>query len=565
MDVIPATLKSLLPPCIDVNLYSDMSHQQAALTMLHQSLLKKLEPRGENKIADKAALELFLESNARCSRFVVDETSVYCEILEIARERLYHHIHSDELQTSAISIAKCFDRLRPGPGSSRGTKLTDFVGKVFSSRITSYDQALWQYYRESIPLVWRAAEKLRCDRYGEYSIVDASKLTFAKKNYDISRVINTEASLEMLYQLALGDQIESVLKRAYNIDLSKQPTINRFLARLGSVYGSHATIDLKSASDLNACALIKWLLPRQAYAALDTVRAKCIELPDGQRVDLAVFSTMGNGFTFPLQTLIFAAIVEACYIAMRLPVDNTGMVPAFSVFGDDIICVESAFNLVCNVLEFAGHTVNRSKSYNSGFFRESCGKDFFKGHDIRGIYIKKCYHETHYYSIFNRLARWSIHNGVDLSHCLRYLKGLVVFRPVPFDASDSSGIKTSLSLSGLRTKYGVTKYRALVPKPRKLSTKDYEFNHSGLLIGALGGFIEGDARRNNTIGMSHSKRTLYVSRLKDKRAWTGSFSVRDRPDGPPNVKERELSTSSWDWIPQKGLTTLDYEMLYYSL
>lgn len=501
MDVIPTTLKSLLPPSIDVNLYSDMNHQQAALVSLHSSLLKKLEPKGANVKADQAALMLFLENNARCGRYEVSSDSYFLEILKIAKSRLHEILHNGPDQSPLVSIASCFDKLRPGPGSSRGTKLTDFVGKVFCSHLTTYDQALWKYYRGNIPHNWLAAEISRSNHFGGCSVVNASKLTFAKKNYDISRVINTEASLDMLYQLALNQQICDVLLQAYNIDLSKQPTINRWLARLGSLYGSHATIDLKSASDLNSTALIKWLLPPAVYRALDTVRAKCIELPSGEIVQLNVFSTMGNGFTFSLQTLIFASIVEACYIMRGLPTCNDGAVPAFSVFGDDIICVESVYDTVIGALEFAGHTVNRLKSFNTGLFRESCGSDFFRGRDIRGIYVKKCYHETHYFSIFNRLARWSIRNGVDLSDILRYLKGLVDFRPVPFDASDSSGIKTPLSFSGLGYKRGIVRYLASVPKPRKISTKAYEVNPYGLAIGAIGGYLDGDWRRNNTIGM----------------------------------------------------------------
>lgn len=557
MDVIPTSVKNLVPVSNVSYITSDLSHQQVALYQLEQSLLKKYEPRGLNKAADQAALDLFIESNEQCKRWEPDESSYHYSTMLRARELLHRRFYSGSLQEPRVSLAKAIDYIVPGPGSSRGTKHTDFVGKVFNSKLTTYDKQLWEYYRSSIGSMWKLAENLRQQQYGPCEIVQSSRLTFAKKNFEISRVINTEASLDMLFQLGHAACIEECLLDWFNIDLSKQPTINRFLAKLGSMYGSDATIDLKSASDLNSQKFMKWYLPPAMYKPLDSVRAKCIELPDGNIYELGTFSTMGNGFTFPLQTLVFASIVEAAYEELGLPTWNFEVRPAFSVFGDDIICVTHAYHKVCALLEWCGFTVNKSKSFNSGSFRESCGSDFYKGRDVRGVYIKRLDHETHFYSVFNRLTRWSIRNGVDLGHCLRFIKGLVDFRPVPFDAQDGSGIKCPLSLSGKgHNSRGFVHYKSYWPRPRRKSTKDYETNPVALLVGALGGYLSG------TIGTQGSK-TGYLSHdsvFKPLDAPTGSITLRDKPDGDPRVKLKRCSTSSWDWIPHKGLTTLDYEI-----
>lgn len=560
MDVIPVILKTLLPPSNESIITSDLSPSQVALLQLHNSLLKKYQPQGKNQNADKAALDLFIESNEQCKLWEPDEQSYYFDIMLDARCRLHRRFYGGELQAPVISLNKAMDRLRPGPGSSQGTKHTDFLRKLFHSELTTYDSSLWQYYRESLPTLWKLAEKVRQRQYGSATTVTASKLTFAKKNFDISRVINTEANLDMLFQLGIGSLMEDCLKDWFNIDLSQQPTINRFLARLGSIYSSHATIDLKSASDLNSDNFMKWFLPPVMYKTLDTVRAKCIELPNGNMYKLGTFSTMGNGFTFPLQTIVFASIVEAAYHSMSIPIDNNGQVPAFSVFGDDIICVERAYSKVIGALEWCGFRVNKDKSFNTGSFRESCGQDFFKGHDVRGVYIKKFYHETHYYSIFNRLTRWSIRNCIDLGNILRHLKGLALFRPVPFDEQDIAGIKCSLSMSSLRSNCrGAIRYKCLRIRPNRKSTKDYETNPAAVELAAVGCFIGGTASQSGVTTGILANDSVFRP-FKDGKP-VGAFTIRSNPDGVPNVKAVRASTPSWDFVPHKGLTILDYDIV----
>lgn len=560
MDVIPATLKSLLPACHESIMSSDLSPKQVALMQLHASLLKKYEPTGENKAADKAALDLFIESNRLCSLWEPDESSYHYLTMCRARDILKRRFFGGELQEPRISLRKSLDHLVPGPGSSRGTKHTDFIGKLFNSRLTTYDSSLWHYYKDNIPNLWKVAEHKRQVQYGGCLVVNSSKLTFAKKNFDISRVINTEASVDMLFQLALGSLIEDCLKDWFNISLSKQPTINRFLAKIGSIYGSHATIDLKSASDSISSTFMRWMCPPQMLKPLDSVRAKCIELPDGSILDLHTYSTMGNGFTFPLQTLIFASIVEAAYIELGLPIDNSGMIPAFSVFGDDIICVTAAYDKVVSLLEWCGFRVNVHKSFNTGSFRESCGEDFFKGHNVRGVYIKKFSHETHKFSVFNRLTRWSIRNGVDISDLLRHIKGLVSFQPVPFDESDIAGIKMPFFMSGLSyNAKGAVSFKRYKPKPNRKSTREYQWNPEAIEVAALGGYIEGSARPNGSLkDGKYELKYHHLFKPMPETVPVGSVILRDSPGGDPKVKLKRGLTHSWDWIPHKGLTTLDY-------
>jgi hypothetical protein len=87
---------------------------------------------------------------------------------------------------------------------------------------------------------------------------------------------------------------------------------------------------------------------------------------------------MGNGFTFPLETLIFWSLAAAC-----CPQDSDA-----TAYGDDLIVPTECYPLLVEVLVALGFVVNLTKSYHTGPFRESCGKDYFRGTDVRPYYPK---------------------------------------------------------------------------------------------------------------------------------------------------------------------------------
>jgi hypothetical protein len=86
---------------------------------------------------------------------------------------------------------------------------------------------------------------------------------------------------------------------------------------------------------------------------------------------------MGNGATFSLETLIFASILDACCGHAR-----------YSVYGDDLIVPRDNVARVIMALKYVGFIVNTDKSYTDGPFRESCGKDYYRGTDITPFYLR---------------------------------------------------------------------------------------------------------------------------------------------------------------------------------
>lgn len=211
------------------------------------------------------------------------------------------------------------------------------------------------------------------------------RLSFVLKNALTYRSVVTEPPLNGICQNAVGDYMVPVL-RVSGLDLKNQER-NQALARMGSITGALATLDLSSASDLNATEAGWHFLPYDWASLLARFRTGKVTYR-GKEIKLQKFSTMGNGYTFPLESLIFWALAScatevASGESRRWVADNVG------VYGDDIIVPVCAVDLVVKCLTALGHSVNKAKSFTTGPFRESCGKDYFRGIDVRPCFIKE--------------------------------------------------------------------------------------------------------------------------------------------------------------------------------
>jgi hypothetical protein len=207
--------------------------------------------------------------------------------------------------------------------------------------------------------------------------IHRGRTDFVPKSAKTDRTINVEPMLNSMVQLGIGEHIASRLaKEGVNI---RDQTLNQRLAKEGSLNGRLATLDLSSASDTIASGLVESLFPLDWWLFLRSVRTGVATTPDGV-ARLQKFSSMGNGFTFPLETLLFYSLAYACC--------NPSDHHEINAYGDDIIVPTYAVPLLQRVLLSCGFLVNRKKSYSEGPFRESCGKDYYSGIDIRPCYIK---------------------------------------------------------------------------------------------------------------------------------------------------------------------------------
>lgn len=205
------------------------------------------------------------------------------------------------------------------------------------------------------------------------------KLQFVPKNSKTMRSIGVEPTLNGFGQQGIGKYIRQRL-RMNGVDLSDQ-TKNQKLARKGSIDGSLATVDMSSASDTIAYGLVMHLLSWDWFDLLDRFRTGTVCYKD-KIIRLAKFSSMGNSYTFELESLIFYSLAYSTCTHLGI---DPGEV---SVYGDDVIIPVEAMTLFEEVISVCGFVVNMSKSYKSGPFRESCGTDYLGGIDIRPFYLK---------------------------------------------------------------------------------------------------------------------------------------------------------------------------------
>lgn len=211
----------------------------------------------------------------------------------------------------------------------------------------------------------RVKQKMRDTHY--------NKLSFVPKNAKTHRAIAIEPVGNSIVQKGIDQVLRSKLNN-FGINLSNQER-NAYLAKKGSMDGSLATIDLSSASDTVSIAVVKRLLPPAWFALLDATRSPAYK--NGKEViRYQKFVSMGNGFCFPLETLIFAALIKA--VQRKHGFDKT-----FGVYGDDLIVDSKSFTILKNVLLYSGFKLNGEKSFADGPFRESCGTDWYEGQDVR--------------------------------------------------------------------------------------------------------------------------------------------------------------------------------------
>jgi hypothetical protein len=165
-------------------------------------------------------------------------------------------------------------------------------------------------------------------------------------------------------------------------------TPNQRMAQVGSYDGSLATLDLSEASDRVANWHVEELFQDWPHflEGVQACRSTRVKVPSGEVIPLQKFASMGSALTFPMETMIFLSIsLLVCGRALkpspRWPQFKrlTGKVRAY---GDDIIVPAGKAEEVIETLETFGFKVNRRKSFWTGPFRESCGKEYFGGQDV---------------------------------------------------------------------------------------------------------------------------------------------------------------------------------------
>jgi len=535
------------------------NHVEAAKRSIQSSLLKKFNT-GSTDGADSAALLKFLQSNHRCRTWSLQlNTSSDEELWGEFKSSLYRFWIREGYplccpDTDLVPLS----RGRVGPGAAVGSIGESFYAKAFNSPMSCTQSSLYHSYKSYVSRFprWAEADQIRAQTCGDFDIVTGSRLAFVPKTAKISRCICVEPNLNMYYQLGLGDVLTSRLHDQFGISLQDQPFRNRDLARIGSYYDSNVTIDLESASDSIAVNLCKEVLPKSLWDLLSRYRCRSTDVPGLGTFDLDMVSSMGNGFTFPLQTMLFCAMVEASFRYAELPFPTNFVQKEWGVFGDDLIVPKGRVTrYLLRLLKLSGFIVNDDKSFFEGPFRESCGSDYYLGRDIRGVYLKSLETPQDIYVAINRLNYFSMQTGVKLPNTVQYLLRFVPRVFVPLHEADDSGIKVPSCLLSMGRKdiainsNGSWAYRAYKPRtrriqftddgiviPRFLRTRGYFFNGPGAWVAFLQRSLDGCG---------------FALRLKSS-TYTLTRCVT------PNWDAHQETHPSTGWIPWQQLETAVY-------
>ena len=208
----------------------------------------------------------------------------------------------------------------------------------------------------------------------KFSILEENRIEFVRKNYKTHRTIACEPAGNVPLQLAFDTYAKKRLRRN-GVDLSSQ-FINQELARMGSIDGSISTVDLEAASDTIAYNVVSYLFPKVWRGFLCDIRTPRYSHPELGSGRYEKFSSMGNGSTFVIETLLFCA---ACY---AVEADK------FNVYGDDIAVDTEHTGPLVQLLAQLGFTLNKEKTFLTGPFRESCGTDWWEGVNITPFYLR---------------------------------------------------------------------------------------------------------------------------------------------------------------------------------
>lgn len=479
-----------------------MTHSDASIAELRakyqlSALLKKFQFPTDSESRRSAALEKFISAEDVCRQYnltgykklIMGETEFAVELNTYIRGFIQEVIGVELPDYDVMT-----EWSRHGPGATTSTE------NGFNSSYNKYESwpyhctlrarrhviatirrderwlgALEDSYRQRFNIPKTSILDQKCFWTNVIEIVDGNQITTVSKSAVIDRTIAIEPTLNVFLQLGVDGFIRQRLKR-FGVNLDSQWK-NQRMARVGSSTQDYATLDLAAASDSISLGLCKSVLPSAWYDYLVDLRSPMGSV-GGETISYSKISSMGNGYTFALESLIFAAITSA---VLKIDLGIRHLHNDAAVYGDDIIVPTECVPHMIEGLDLCGFKLNTDKSFTEGFVRESCGADWYHGMPVRPISMTTL--PTSVTGLFvdrNRLQRiLNVFYGIEDSKVVSLIDSWIPdkFQKIhgPFSDEDFSSYIHTKRPTNSRYRHGRWCFKRVVVKSEKTIAKVFLF------------------------------------------------------------------------------------------
>jgi hypothetical protein len=247
---------------------------------------------------------------------------------------------------------------------------------------------------------WRYFSQLSGVHFDEPGAETPVKVVLVPKTLKTPRVIAMEPTcMQYMQQAVLRSFLEHFYKDDFLVKVIgfDDQTPNQEMARQGSLDQRTATLDLSDASDRVSNQLVRAMLRRypHLFAAVDATRSRRAFVRGHGVIRLAKYASMGSALCFPIEavvftTLIFMGIQRSLNTSLSRK-DLNDLSGSVRIYGDDLIVPVDHVTSVVRMLEHFGARVGTSKSFWTGKFRESCGREYFNGHDVSITRVRQAF------------------------------------------------------------------------------------------------------------------------------------------------------------------------------
>lgn len=219
-----------------------------------------------------------------------------------------------------------------------------------------------------------------------------ASLLLVPKNYKTFRTIAPEPTFWSAKALRCFRIMEKYLPS--NIHLHDQ-RFNKALLERASVGYPLATVDNSMASDGVTWEFVLAVYPSRFVKILDKMLTHRVGMKRFGRptIWLESMATMGNPLTFIMESLSFLLADQEANTLAGLPETTEvwdeelgDFISVPQVYGDDQVTWSQSVPVLEEICTVLGWKLNMDKTYTSGFYREACGLEVYRGKDVTPVY-----------------------------------------------------------------------------------------------------------------------------------------------------------------------------------